>query len=179
MKKILTIFLIVIILTGCNNNTPRKAVEKFLKRYKTLDSEVLVDLEEIVEKENLNREGEEKYREVLKKQYKDLEFKIKEEEVSDDIDYVTVEITVYDLYKAKEDALYYKDNNLEQFKDSEGNYDENKYTLYKLDKMKDTTKRVNYEIIFTVTKEDDEYVVMQPTENDLLKIHGIYNSDLD
>ena len=45
--------------------------------------------------------------------------------------------------------------------------------------MKNTTQRVDYTIVFTVTKENDKYVVEQPTENDLLKIHGVYNYDID
>ena len=45
--------------------------------------------------------------------------------------------------------------------------------------MKNMTDRVEYTLTFTVTKEDDKYVVSQPTENDLKKIHGVYNYDLD
>ena len=43
--------------------------------------------------------------------------------------------------------------------------------------MKNTTDKIDYTITFTVTKEKDKYVVSQPTENDLLKIHGVYNYD--
>ena len=45
--------------------------------------------------------------------------------------------------------------------------------------MKDMTDRIDYTIVFTVTKEDDKYVVEQPTEDDLLKIHGVYNYELE
>jgi len=50
---------------------------------------------------------------------------------------------------------------------------------YKLDKMKDTTTKVDYTIIFTVTKEDDKYKVEQLSDADLEKIHGIYDYEMD
>ena len=45
--------------------------------------------------------------------------------------------------------------------------------------MQDTTNKIEYTITFTVTKDDDKYLIVQPTENDLMKIHGIYNYELD
>lgn len=179
MKKFLTLLLIMLTITGCGNNSARGAVETYLKKYKTLDSEVLVDLEDLVDKESLTEEQKDKYREVLKKQYKDLSYKIIEEEYDSEVSYVTVKITVYDLYKASEDSRFYLENNHEEFNDENGVYNIEKYMNYKLDKMKDMTDRVDYTITFTVTKENDRYVVEQPVENDLMKIHGIYNYDLN
>ncbi len=176
MKKICSLLLIVLLLSGCGENTARGVVESYLKKYKTLDSEVLVDLEEVVEKEDLDKEEKDKYRDILKKQYKDLSYEIKEEEYDNDIDYVTVLITVYDLKEAMDDAKIYLENNPSEFNQEDGTFDKHKYNNYKLDKMKDTTKRISYTIVFTVTKEDDKYVVEQPTENDLLKIHGVYQN---
>lgn len=179
MKKVIAILSIMLLLSGCGVNTAKNAVEKYLKKYKALDSEVLVDLENVVEKDNLSEELKDKYREVLKKQYKDLSYEILEEEYDGDTAYVTVKISVYDLYKATVEASEYLANNPEDFMDGNGNYSEALYTSYKLDKMKDTTSRVDYTITFTVTKEKDKYVVNDLNENDLKKIHGIYNYDLD
>ena len=179
MKKFIVLLLTLLLVSGCGENTPRGAVENYLKKYKTLDSEVLVDLEELVEEENLTEKQKDKYRDILKKQYKDLSYEIVEEEYDNDVNYVTVKIKVYDLYKAQDDASLYLANNKEEFNNENGEYDVEKYMDYKLDKMKDTTEKVEYTIVFTVTKEDKEYVVEQPTENDLLKIHGIYNYDYE
>ena len=49
---------------------------------------------------------------------------------------------------------------------------------YKLERMKNTTNRINYTITLNVTKENNKYVVSNPTDNDLKKIHGIYNYEL-
>lgn len=175
MKKVLTIFIMLLILTACGGNAPKGAVDNYLKKYRNLDSEVLVDLEEIVEKENLSKEQQDKYREVLKKQYKDLSFKIVEEEYNDNVSYVTVKVNVYDLYKAQSDASKYLANNGEEFYNENNEYDVNLFLDYKLDKMKNTTDRVEYNVTFTVIKENDKYVVEQPSEETLQKIHGIYN----
>lgn len=175
MKKILTLALLLLILTGCGRKTAKMEVESYLKNYRNLSSEVLVDLENIIDMENLSKNGEEKYRDILKKQYKDLTYEIVEEEFKDDVTYVTAKIEVYDLYKAQKDASVYLQNNLDEFNDEHGVYDVNKYLDYKLDRMKNITDRVEYNIIFTVTKEDDKYVIAQPTQIDLQKIHGIYN----
>lgn len=177
MKKILALLFVLIMLSGCGANTAKGAVEDYLKKYKTLDPDVLVDLENIIDKENLTEKESEKYRDVLKKQYKDLSYEVVTEEYDNDISYVTVKITVYDLYQAQIDAYNYLENNQEEFYEN-NIYNEHKFLEYKLDKMKDTTNKIEYTIVFTVTKEDDKYIVVQPTENDLLKIHGIYNYDL-
>ena len=178
MKKIGLLIIVVLTLIGCGNNTHRSAVENYLKKYKNLSSEVLLDMEKIIEKENLNNEQKEKYREILKKQYKDLTYEILEEEYDDEVSYITVKISVYDLYKAQSDALVYLENNKNEFYNELGEYDVDKYIDYRFKRMKDTTTRIDYTIIFTVTKEKDKYEVVQPTENDLKKIHGIYNYEL-
>ena len=177
MKKILLVLMLIFVV-GCSSNTPRNTVEVYLKKYKTLDSEVLLDLESIIKKENLTNDQEEKYREILKKQYKDLSFKILEEEYDDEVSYVTVKIEVYDLYKAGSDAPIYLENNQDKFLNENNEYDVNKFIDYKLERMKNTTKRVDYTITITTTKENGKYEVVDLTDNDLKKIHGIYNYEL-
>ena len=68
MKKILSFLILLIILTGCTTNSARNSVESYLKQYKNLSSEVLVDLEEIIDKENLSEDQKEVYRDIIKKQ---------------------------------------------------------------------------------------------------------------
>lgn len=179
MKKILIIFMVLLTLTGCGGNTAKSAVEKYLMKYKNLDSEVLVDLENTIEKENLTEEQKDKYRDILKKQYKDLNYEIVEEEYDNDVSYITVKVSVYDLYKAQSDASVYLANNPDNFNNENNEYDVSKFIDYKLDKMKDMNDKIEYTIVFTVTKENDKYVVEQPTENDLNKIHGVYNYELN
>ena len=179
MKRLLVVFIILLTLTGCGGNTAKGAVDSYLKKYRNLNSEVLIDLEKLVEDENLSSEQEDKYRDVLKKQYKDLTYEVIEEEYDNDISYVTVKISVYDLYKAQNDASIYLRNNPEEFYNENNEYDVNLYLDYKLDEMKNMNDKVEYKVTFTVIKEDDKYIVEQPTEEVLQKIHGIYNYEMN
>ena len=135
-------------------------------------------MENVIQKENLSKEQENVYREILKKQYKDLSYEILEEEYDDDVSYITVKLTVYDLYQVQNNSSIYLKNNVEKFNDENGVFDNSKYIDYKLEQMKNTTDKIEYKITFTVTKEDGEYNVMQPSEEDLMKVHGIYNDTL-
>ena len=65
MKKLIWLLLIMgIFITGCGNNTAKNCVENYMKKYRTLNSEVLLDLEEMIKKENLTQEQEKKYLEI-------------------------------------------------------------------------------------------------------------------
>ena len=177
MKKILSLIILLIVLSGCGSNTARMSVENYLKKYKTLDSEVLVDMEGVIAKEDLTKDQEEKYRNILKKQYKDLTYEVISEEYDDEVSYVTVKINVYDLYQAQSDALVYLENNKEEFY-TNGEYDLEKYVNYKLDKMLKKNDRIDYTLVFTVTKENNEYIVSELGTDEIKKIHAIYNYEL-
>ena len=51
MKKIIIIVLGILLFTGCDDvmNTPTKRVEEFLGKYQTMDSEVINDLESVLD----------------------------------------------------------------------------------------------------------------------------------
>lgn len=161
-----------------NNNTATDAVKQYLLSYKNLDSDVLDDLEQEINKEELTDTQKDEYRSILKKQYKDLSYKILKEEKEDDKTFVTVKVSVYDLYKAQSDASLYLADNMNEFYDNNGKYNSEKYLDYKLEQMKNMTDKVEYTIVFEVEEEDDRYRVIQPSETDLEKIHGVYSYDI-
>lgn len=179
MRKLLVIVTLLFFITGCTSNTASGAVKDYLNSYKNLDTGVLDDLETQVESLELNDDQREKYRDILEKQYKDISYDIEKEQKEDDITYVTANIKVYDLYKTQSDASVYLADHMSEFYDETGKYDTSKYMDYKLEKMKDTTNKVEYTITFTVTKnENGDYVVTQPSATDLDKIHGVYEYDV-
>ena len=110
MKKVvsvISILVISLIMVGCScmKTTAKGAVESFLDQYRNLSSSVITDMDEVVDKETeLTEEQKEKYRDVLKKQYSDLEYEIVNENYDGDKAVVETKITVYDLYKAQRDA---------------------------------------------------------------------------
>jgi len=168
--------LIGIFLVGCScmKKTPKGAVEDFLNQYKTLSAKVLSDLEDVIDEENLTDEQKEKYRNIMKKEYQDLKYEILSESYANDVTTFEVKITVYDLVTVQKDANNYLEEHSEEFMENEV-YSNSLFMDYKLDKMSKVTDTVSYTIYFNVTKDDDgNYQVIDLTEEDIEKIHGIY-----
>ena len=184
MKKILKVMLVMVFaitLAGCScmQKSAKDRVEEFLDQYRNLSANVLGDLDEVVETEtDLSEEQKESYRDVLKKQYSDLKYEITNEEYDGDTAVVEAKITVYDLYKAQRDATEYLNEHRDEFNDEEGNYDSSKFMDYRLDQMQKTNDTVEYTITFNLTKDDDDnWQITELSQEDLEKIHGIYNYD--
>ena len=170
------LFVVLFFLVGCGfNSSVRSAVNDFFMKYTSLDETIMDQLNSYVKSEDLTDEQEEVYKEVIKRQYRNLEYEIVNEEVIDDETIVHVKIWVYDLYKAQKDALDYYNSNMDEFKDSDGYYDKDKYVDFKLNKMKDIDDKKEYELDLKVVKDGNKYRVKQLTNDELEKIHGIYN----
>lgn len=180
MKKIITL-LSIIILTGCTtldiSNTPTKKVEEFLNKYQILDEEILNELDNVIEeKTKLNNENKEEYRNLIKKQYKDMQYTIKEETIDGDEAKVTAQIIVKDFTKIINDAENYKRENMKEFYEN-NTYNDNLYKKYLLDKLKDAKDRVTYTLDFTLKKENTKWRLDPITEEIEDKILGIYKDN--
>ena len=184
MKKVYKLLLVVgicLVLAGCGcmKKTAKGAVQDYLNQYKNLSSNVISSMDDVVNDENLTDSQKEKYRDILKRQYQDLKYEITSEKYDGDNATVEVKITVYDLYKVQKDANNYLTNNGDEFKEN-GVYSNDLFMNYKLDKMKKVTDTVEYNITFNVTKDDKgNYKVVDLSNSDLEKIHGVYNYDND
>lgn len=180
MKKIITL-LSIILLTGCTtldiSNTPTKKVEEFLNKYQILDEEILNELDNVIEKKTkLNSENKEEYRNLIKKQYKDMQYTIKEETIDGDEAKVTAQIIVKDFTKIINDAENYKRENMKEFYEN-NTYNDNLYKKYLLDKLKDAKDRVTYTLDFTLKKENTKWRLDPITEEIEDKILGIYKDN--
>ena len=87
MKKVLGILGLALVMTGCSlgnmDNTPTKKVETYLNNYQTLDSNVLTEIDALVDQEELFDEDQKvTYRDIMKKHYQDLTYTIKEETIN-------------------------------------------------------------------------------------------------
>lgn len=179
MKKIISILLLLVVVSGCSNvmNTPTKEVEAFLSKYQTMDDNVITQLEDVLDTDNtMTEEQKNEYKELMKKQYQNLSYKIKDEKIDGEHASITTEIEVYDYNKAIQDADDYLDTNSEEFLKEDGTTDDEKFMDYKISQMKDTKDKVTYTITFTLTKEDDEWMLDDITDIDRQKIHGIYDN---
>ena len=126
MKKLLLCFsciMLVVFLSGCSmDNTPTKKVENFLDSYKNQDENVLTQLKEMVDSDTLMSDTQkDAYTDIMKKQYEDMTYEIKDEVINGDTATVTAEIEVYDYYKINKDAQEYYDSNPDEFKDDSAN----------------------------------------------------------
>jgi len=175
MKKILAV-LSIIILTGCTldiSNTPTKKVEEYLNKFQILDEEVLNELDDVINEKKLDNENKEEYREIIKKQYKDMQYTIKEESIDGDEATVTAQIIVKDFTKIINDAEIYKRENMNEFYEN-NTYNDNLYKKYLIDKLKDAKERVTYTLEFTLHKENTKWKLDPITEEIEDKILGIY-----
>ena len=117
------------------------------------------------------------YKKILLKQYKNLKYTILTEEYDNDKALISVNINVYDLNKAEENSLDYLSKNLKEFYNEDNIFDNSKYIDYKLNLMYESNDRVDYTIVFLLKKNKNTWILEQPTDEDLEKIHGIYQSD--
>lgn len=181
MKKFILIIFTAFLLVGCSlNNTPSKRVEEVLKKYQTLDSSVVDNLELITEgvEDLKNSKDREKYTKIMKTQYSDLKYTIKDEKIDGDEATVTVDISVYDYYKIQRDANDYLESHRDEFY-TDDVYDEAKFLEYKLKKMMDASDRIEYTIDVNLVKENDKWEVVEFDKDTLEKIHGTYNYKRD
>lgn len=179
MKKILIYFTFIvslIVLAGCEmNNTPTKRVEEYLNNYKNLDEEVVTQLDQTVNIDTVMTDDQKTdYKDVLKRQYQNMMYTIKDEVVDGDTATVTVEIEVFDFYKLTQESDTYYQTNPDEFKDETGTIAENKYIDYKLEQMKDYNEKVKYTIEFDLTKQDKTWILNDIDEATRQKIHGLY-----
>ena len=177
MKKILWAILIIFCLTGCNNlmNTPTKKVEYLLSKYQSNDEAVLNQLDEtLLTDAILSPEQKDRYKAIMQRQYKDLTYIVKNEAIDGKTAVVEVEIEVYDYAQAITDTEDNFINNAEMYKDSTGEVNTITYNDDKLTALEKVSDRVKYTINFTLSKDDEEWIVDDLTETERMKIHGLY-----
>lgn len=173
MKKLLVI-LSVFLLVGCElNNTPTKKIEQFLSNYQILHKDVISDLDGMINKTNYTSEQKEKYKELMKKQYKSLIYEIKEETIDGNKAYVTVQIEVNNYGKRLVEVENYLDDHRDEFTDN-GVYNESKFLSYQIEELEKEKERVKYTLTFSLTKQDGIWEIDDLTDAMEEKINGVY-----
>lgn len=168
MKKILGVFIFLLLLVGCSlSNSPTSKVEDLLSKYQSLDSDIKNGIDNVLEEETLINNQKERYRKLIEKQYKNLSYQIKDEKIDGDTAIITTEIEVLDYKKAtNETSTYYldkKDYTVEEYNDTK---------LNNLEKVKD---KVTYTIDFEVKKDKDGNWQLSSLNNETIKkIQGMY-----
>ena len=167
MKKICIIIVLLLLLVGCGKKSASDEVIFFLEQYKKMNVSVINSLENALAKEEWSDEQKERYRNVIKRQYKDMEYEIVHERYDSDLAFIDVKIKVYDYYKAQENIDYYNIDNGMSLLD------------YKINAMANTNDRIEYLIVFKLEKDTKgDYKIIDLDNSDIEKIHGIYNYNM-
>lgn len=185
MKRILLgLSFIVLFIVGCTNtmNTPTKRVEELLGKYQKLDSAVLAQLDNVIaEDTTMTDEQKKEYRSLMEKQYQNLSYKIKGEEITGDDATVDIEIEVLDYATSINESRKYYSEHKDEFKDenidkTETVVDDNtKYIDYKIKELKNVTDKKKYDITFNLVKDkNNNWKLEDISDIDRKKIHGLY-----
>ena len=179
MKKlfICSLCIFVLVLTGCAmGNTPTSKVESFLDNYTSGSDTVLKQLKEMVDSDAMMNDAQRTtYSDIMKKQYKDMTYDIKDEVIDGDNATVTAEIEVYDYYRSNQDSQSYFESNRDQFKeDNDDNISNSKFIDYRLSQLQNVSDRIKYTIDFTLQKIDDKWVLDDIDDATRQKIHGLF-----
>lgn len=185
MKRILLgLSFIVLFIVGCTNtmNTPTKRVEELLGKYQKLDSAVLAQLDNVIaEDTTMTDEQKKEYRSLMEKQYQNLSYKIKGEEITGDDATVDIEIEVLDYATSINESRKYYSEHKDEFKDenidkTETVVDDNtKYIDYKIKELKNVTDKKKYDITFNLIKDkNNNWKLEDISDIDRKKIHGLY-----
>ena len=110
----------------------------------------------------------------MHRQYKNLNYKIKDEVIDGDTATVTTEIEVTDYSKILSDANNYLEENRNEFVDESGDYDETLFNEYRLKQLKSADETVTYTIDMTLTNIDGEWILDDISNDASDKIQGIY-----
>lgn len=191
MKKILVcLSLFLLLAVGCTNtmNTPTKKVEELLGKYQKMDSTVLAQLDSVISEDvNMSDEQKKEYRSLMEKQYQNLSYKVKNEEIKGNNATVDVEIEVFDYATSIAESRKYYSEHKDEFKDEDK--DDNtvgekveeaidkssKYIDYKIKQLKNVTDKKKYDITFNLSKDEDGIWKLDDISDiDRQKIHGLY-----
>ena len=164
------LLVLLLFITGCNlnihniDNTPKKKVEAYLYKYQTLSDDIIEDLKLSVEKEiELNNSYKERYMEVIKNNFRNMTYEIKDEVENGNNSIVEVEITVNNLKNA-------------QNKCNNNNFD-SEVLKCRIEKMEKTKDKVKYTIFFNVKKDiNSNWYIEDLSDEDEDKILGIYEN---
>ena len=168
MKKIILLLIMPFLLLGCNiNNTPTSKVEELMTKYQSLDTQIEEEIENILSDEYLTLEQKNEYKKLIKEQYQNINYDVKEEIIDGDNATVTIEIKVTDfkdaINKAEEKYLNKDDYTIEEYNND------------KIEELKKAKEKIKYTLDIELNKTNDgDWKVKNLTNVEKKKIQGMY-----
>ena len=163
MKKILVIIISIVLFNGCSiANTPTSKVEEYLSRYQRVDNDVSLSYLQLSIDENISDENKKNYQNLIKDQYRNLSYEIKEEKIDGDTATVIAQVKVTN-YKEILDKY------------DKTNYDDiNEYHKLVIESMETQKDKIIYTVDFELNKNsNDEWEVSSLSTKEREKLLGI------
>ena len=163
MKKIFLIIVTLSLLVGCSlGNTPTSRTEELLSNYQMNKNNITVSYTNLTTDTNISNDIMKKYEDAIRKQYRDMSYEIKDEEIDGDTAVVTIEIEVMDFGKAIN-------------KYNMGEYETVRYHELITKELENTKEMITYTLDITLTKDEkDKWVVDDLSQENRDKLLGIY-----
>lgn len=174
MRKLIIILLFIMILVGCSKKSVSLIVSDYIDLYKNLDNRIIDELDRFIDSKDISLENKKLYKEAIIRGYESIDYEIVNETYKGEYAYVNVKLTVLDLYKSQKDSLEYLNNNIDLFSEN-GVYKSSLYTNYKLNEMLNAVEKITYHAEFKLLNNGDSWELVQPSEEVLEKLHGIYD----
>ena len=164
MKKnfFIIIFLFVSFLVGCElNNTPTSKVEEQLSKYQMLDKSSTISYTDLSKETGLDNDTKKRYENLIKKQYQNLSYEVKEETIDGEIATVKTQIELIDYQKIID-------------KYDKTSYMEEEYHNQLLTSLEKATDKITYTINFIIKKDEQGNWQIEPlTSLEKQKLLGI------
>jgi len=179
MRKIILVLVFSFIICGCVKRlSPEDIVRNYLNSYQKLDEGVISEINKVVDNNSeFNDAHKVLYKKILIRQYQSLKYDIISANIDHEYAIVKVNVIVHDLIKAQKEAQNNLIDNLSNFYDENNHFDNDKYLLSKLEYMEKSKVLTDYDIDFVLKKKNGKWILKNPTDEDLLKIHGLYEKD--
>lgn len=164
-RKLFLLLLPLLFLVGCEmGNTPTAKVEDLFMKYQKLDSDIDTGIDDVLKEQNMSESQKERYRSLLKKQYKNLSYEVLEELIDGDIATVMVEVEVIDYKRAINDLVF---DSTVQTKEQ---YDDEK-----LNRLENAQEKVTYTLEVGLTKDEEGIWKLNTlSTEDIKKIQGMF-----
>ena len=167
---VLLVIILLISIIFKKNTDPTKMVKDYYKSYIQLSDDVINDIKYTFN-DKLSDAQLKKYKEIIKFQYRELEYSIIDKSFTDDLGTIDTEVKVVDLNSCYDKSRAYILAYPKKFKNDVAKID------YKIEAMDKCSEDVSYKIVFNFYKEKGKWVMEDLTKADLQKIAGTFGSD--
>lgn len=158
---------------GCGRNDASMVVKNYLDSYRNFLPSVSNNLKNVSDGMNVSNELNNKYFNVYKRQYENLSYEILSEKYDGNHAIVKIKLSVYDYRECENVANEYLNNFPNEFI-TNNSYDLVKFVDYKLELMKNQTKRIDYDLEIELYKKNRKWIMNQLSDEKLRMINGLF-----